>query len=328
MHDLRQFFDRESLCPHSAILDRLRLLTSAQQERCGIIGNSDETAATPSRLQFFYLNAAYPAPCTGNITSWRVCYYEPDTLDISGSYWATYAVYRRNSGNSVRYVRVSEMFRAIRTVTNFISVEKADGEIAQGGFNCYGDSINSPLTIQAGDILGVCVFTPDNSFGINRFPLDVIGEASGESLLQMIGTSGCSREDIPSDISANQFLTLNSRRLHIYANIGKLCESHSNHVLVSISITQHTIMHLLVLIEVEPATIPSISIAAATTTIRVTGIEFQTITGSTLATTESVSARSMETTSDIVYDTEGTRLKSKSMHTDEGTKGTITTMCT
>ena len=313
-----------NLCVHTVLY-----LTSAQQERCGIIGNSDETAATPSRLQFFYLNAAYPAPCTGNITSWRVCYHGPDTLDISGSYWATYAVYQRNSGNSVRYVRVSEMFRAIRTVTNFISVEEADGEIAQGGFNCYNDSINSPLTIQAGDILGVCVFTPDNSFGINRFPLDVIGEASGESLLQMTGTSDCSREDIPSDIdiSANQFLTLNSRRLHIYANIGKLCESHSNHVLVSISITQH-IMHLFVLIEVEPATIPSISIAAATTTIRVTGIEFQTITGSTLATTESVSACSMETTADIVYDTEGTRLKSKLMHTDEGTKGTITTMCT
>ena len=221
MHDLRQFFD--NLCVPTVLY-----LTSAQQERCGTIGNSNESAATPSRVQFFYLNAANPAPCSGNITSWRVCYYGPAIVDNSGSYWATYAVYQRTeSSSSVHYVRVSGMFRAVRTVERLVSTDQlVDGVIVQGGFNCYDDTIDagdSPLTIQAGDILGVCVFTPDNTFmSINRFPLHVVGEASGESLLQM-GASGCSKEDIPSDIPANQLLTLNSKRLHIYANIGKLC---------------------------------------------------------------------------------------------------------
>ena len=207
-------------------------LTSAQQENCGFIGNNNETAAKPSRAQLFLLNTAHPAPCTGNVTSWRVCYYGPDSVNRAGSYWATYAVYRRTgSGSTTRYVRVSEIFRAIRTVAAFTITPDVDGEIAQGGFNCYTDSIDvgdSPLTIQDGDMLGACVFDPDGDILVEndidlliRLPLDVVGEASGESLSQM-GTAGCSTDDIPSEIPTNQLSTLNSRRLHVYASIGKL----------------------------------------------------------------------------------------------------------
>ena len=198
--------------------------TSAQQEQCGSIGNSDETAATASRTQMFYLDTANAAACTGNITSWRVCYYGPDSVNNRGNYWATYAVYRMmGSGDSVRYIRVSGMFSAVRTIAIFVSVDPvADGEITEGGFNCYDDAIDSPLTIQAGDILGACVFDPDDiQLIITRLPLDVVGEANGESLLQM-GTSDCSRTDILSDVPANQLSPINSRRLHIYASIGKL----------------------------------------------------------------------------------------------------------
>ena len=202
-------------------------LTLAQQESCGPIGNSDETAATPSRAQRFYLNTADPAPCTGNITSWRVCYYGPDDVDNDrGSYWAMYAVYRKmGSGDNVRYEKVSEMFRAVRTIQRFTSDDMVDGEIVEGGFNCYDDSIdtgNSPLTVQAGDIPGACVFDPGtDTFIVNRLQLDIVGEASGQSLLQM-DTSGCSTVAIPSNIPANQLSTQSSRRLHLYANIGKL----------------------------------------------------------------------------------------------------------
>ena len=155
-----------------------------------------------------------------------MCYYGPDSVNSIGSYWATYAIYRRiGSGSNTRYVRVSEMFSAVRTISRFTSDPVVDGEIAQGGFNCYDDVIDasvSPVTIHAGDILGTCVFDPqDILFIVTRLPLDVVGEASGGSLLQM-STAECSREYIPSDISANQLSTLTSRRLHIYANIGIL----------------------------------------------------------------------------------------------------------
>ena len=209
-------------------------LSSAQQEHCGSIGNDNETAATLSRSQFFYLNTANPANCTGNVKGWRVCYYGPEIIDRAGSYWATYAVYRRVRSQTedksiTLYTRVSEIFSAIRTVSRFTDEPIADGEIEQGGFNCYTDSIDaddSPLTIQAGDILGACIFNPEDMQSppvVNRFPLHVVGETStGETLLQM-DTAGCTREAIPSDIdiSSKQLSILNSKRLHIYANIGK-----------------------------------------------------------------------------------------------------------
>ena len=209
--------------------------SSAQPtEQCsGLIGsNATERASTPSRAQLFYLNVANPAPCTGSITSWRVCYYGPDDIPSNSlvNYWATYAVYRRKeTGSNAHYIRVSDIFRAARTNLYPLNLPQIDGEILEGGFHCYTDALDeddSPLAIQAGDILGACVFDPDGDIVILdadvkiTLPLDVVGEASGESLLQT-STAGCSRFDLPSDIPANQLTPLNSRRLHIYANIGK-----------------------------------------------------------------------------------------------------------
>ena len=94
-----------------------------------------------------------------------MCYYGPDNVDDRGSYWATYAVYRRRRNSDIgnfSYERVSEMFRAIRTVVRYTTADIVDGEIVEGGFNCYNDSIdtgNSPLTVQAGDILGCLLYT-------------------------------------------------------------------------------------------------------------------------------------------------------------------------
>ena len=125
------------------------------------------------------------------------------------------------SGDNVRYERVSEIFRAVRTVQMFTSDDVVDGEIVEDGFNCYDDSIdvgNSPLTIQAGDILGACVFDPEDinflGFVVNRLQLDIVDIASGQSLLQM-DTTGCTMEAIPSNITANQLSTQNLSLIHI-----------------------------------------------------------------------------------------------------------------
>ena len=209
--------------------------SSAQPEQCSDSIGSDATeiGSTPSRAQLFYLNVANPAPCTGSITSWRVCYYGPDDVPSNSlvNYWATYAVYRRTgNGTNTSYIRVSEIFRATKTNLNLGNFLEIDGEISEGGFHCYTDSLDeddSPLTIQAGDILGACVFDPDGDIVILdadvkiTLPLDVVGEASTGELLLRTSTAGCSRFDLPSDIPANQLIPLDSRRLHIYANIGK-----------------------------------------------------------------------------------------------------------
>ena len=197
---------------------------SAQDTQCGSIGNSNsESEAKDRRDRRFYLDVNNPATCTGSITSWRVCYYGPDEVDENGVYLATYAVYRRmGAGN---FERVSETFRAIRSTSNS-AVVGVDGVVQAGGFSCYDDSINvgtSPLTIQAGDVLGACVFDPEDE---NIFQLDVVGDTGGgspESLLRM-NTNGCGNvwnSPLPSSVLTNSLSNRNSRRLHIHANIGR-----------------------------------------------------------------------------------------------------------
>ena len=202
----------------------------AQNVCPGPIGNSNESRGTERREQMFYLNTANPAPCTGNITSWRVCYYGPENnglLNGLRSYWATYAVYRMvGSGRDGRYERVSEIFRAVRATRLLINRDISsdiDGVI-QGGFNCYEDSIDigeSPLTVQAGDVVGACVFDPVDQPRMNRRQLGVVGNVNGVSLLAMTA-GGCALDSIPSNISVNDLSMVKSTTLHLYANVGML----------------------------------------------------------------------------------------------------------
>ena len=200
------------------------------QDTCGPIGSSDVRDTDDRRARKFYLNIADPAPCTGYVTSWRVCYYGPDdNIDeesrVQRSYWATYAVYRSmGAGGNKRYVRVSEMFKAVRATTvpstsYRLDAEVIDGRMQQDGFVCFNDAVdNPPLLVQAGDFVGACVFRPEDGNSFTRRQLDVVGESDGGLLLQM-STFGCSIDTIPSNIYDYELFTINRRRLHIYANI-------------------------------------------------------------------------------------------------------------
>ena len=200
------------------------------RDNCGPLGNNDKNELTPVRDRAFYLNTANPAPCSGSITNWSVCYYGPNTASVLTSYWATFAVYRkRGSGSFESYERVSKVLHAIRAHSFLASYETAghiDGEIQTGDFNCYSNSMDastSPLMVQAGDVLGACVFDPEdiiNNLFVRR-QLDIVGQISGESLLGM-GTSGCTIDALPTSIAANLLLPYHSRRLHLYADIGTL----------------------------------------------------------------------------------------------------------
>lgn len=198
---------------------------------CGQIGSSDEDALTPVMAQLFYLNTANPAPCSGNITSWRVCYYGPDDVQFA-SYWATYAVYRRiGSGSNEHYEKVSGFYRAV-TANRLLSIidttNTVDGEIQAEGFTCYDDYIDngdSPITIQAGDVLGACIFDPVDASTFDRFPLNIVGQSSTGQYLLRMSSSACTRETLPTTIPSDQLSTISSRRLHLYANIGKTTRS-------------------------------------------------------------------------------------------------------
>ena len=154
-----------------------------------------------------------------------MCYYGPsEELDSDDrfSYWATYAVYRKmGSGADEHYKSVSQLFSAIKATRNLVQADRngiTDGVI-QLGFNCYDDPITMPLTVQAGDVLGACVFNPQDERSFTRRQLDVVGRANGESLLRM-GSGGCSTTALPTSVQASQLSTVDTRRLHLYAKIG------------------------------------------------------------------------------------------------------------
>ena len=196
------------------------------QSICGPIGNNNtETQLTAARDRRFYLNTANPATCSGTVSSWTVCYYGPSSID-DASYWATYAIYRRNdSGGQEHYERVSRIFSAVR-INNLLALfDPEDGGIQQGGFVCYNDSTgDTSVTVQAGDVIGVCIFNPDNELLFRRHQLDIVDEQSGlgESLLGLSESQSaarCSMDSIPGVILRNVLLVHNDRRLHLYANI-------------------------------------------------------------------------------------------------------------
>jgi hypothetical protein len=188
--------------------------------------------------RMFYLNTANPALCSGHITNWRVCYYGPNSTSNSfafaRSYWATYSIYRKvGTGIDERYIRVSEIFKAVRgsRFARFREGNVLDGPI-RSGFGCYTDSLDtaeaSSVTVQAGDVIGACVFNPVNNRFLNRRQLDVVGETrsrhSGNSLLALPVTDECSMDTLPSNIPSSQLSVINSKRLHIYANNMGMCK--------------------------------------------------------------------------------------------------------
>ena len=162
------------------------------------IGNTNETEVTPSKAHLlYYLDTENPATASGNITSFRVCYYEPKNFTNKTSrvvYRAVYAIYRKISNNSrycssESYVRVSESFSA--TVSMCISSLPLKGtrdqHIAEG-FNCYDDVLDKGdstafLTVEQRDILGACIVHPRDFRNTTRGQLDIVGEESGHSLM-------------------------------------------------------------------------------------------------------------------------------------------------
>ena len=196
--------------------------------QCGLIGNSNETQVSAIRDEMFYLDVEHPAPCAGKVTSWTVCYYGPDDVRDNRIYWALYAIYRRNvSQNGDHYERVSDTFAAVRSGEDFLNGRIVDGGIVAGEFNCYNDTIDngdSSLTVEAGDVLGACVFDPlDAGNEVVRRQLDIVGEVVGESLLEMNDDecifTGRDRE-IPLSVERSELSPTSSRRLHLYAIIG------------------------------------------------------------------------------------------------------------
>ena len=169
-----------------------------------ILGTNDETPYTADRSMRLYLNTAAPAPCNGTINGWRYCFYNPDNVNDNQDYKTTFAVYR---AVGMGYQRVSNVIVVSRSGRNI-------GALSQS-FNCFNINVGD-FTIEAGDIVGGCVYDPTRG---DR-QLDIVGQnAAGYSLMQMNDVSECTRNSLPLSISSSQLSILDSTILHVYAKI-------------------------------------------------------------------------------------------------------------
>ena len=185
------------------------------------LGTDDKREFTAARDHSFYLNTAHPAVCSGTIRSWRYCYYVPsvvnDTIDV---YRTSFAVYRRmmDSSGSYTYGRVSRVFSIRELREDLVNVHNSS-------FVC-GIYDENDFTIEAGDLVGACIFDPIDNEANSRFrsQLDIVGEAiiaSGYPLLRMTDVSECAvgLNRLPSSIPHNMLSVVESRVLHLYAYI-------------------------------------------------------------------------------------------------------------
>ena len=104
----------------------------------------------------------------------------------------------------------------MRTTVSFVDDADCD-EMNQIGFNCYTDSIDagdSLLMIRSGDIIGACVFDPEDGNLFTRCELNIVGEVSagqGESLMRSDIDIHCTMDDIHSSIRLNDLRGRNNR---------------------------------------------------------------------------------------------------------------------
>ena len=181
------------------------------------LGTNDERELTAARDLSFYLNTAHPAVCSGTVRSWRYCYYVPSVInDTIDNYRTSFAVYRRmmDSSGLYAYGRVSRVF-SITETKELVNVHNSS-------FVCGILDVND-FTIEAGDLVGACIFDPIDT-GRVRSQMDIVGEAiieSGYSLLRMSDVSACAvgLNRLPSNISNNMLSIVGSRVLHLYADI-------------------------------------------------------------------------------------------------------------
>ena len=184
---------------------------SAQPTQCGTVGHDLQSSQTRLTDLRFYLNSQNPAPCSGNVTTWRYCYYSPDVT--ATEYRAPFGIYRLDGSD---YELVSEMF--------FITIP--DDDIGSNSFTCR--TFTAPVTaIQNGDVVGACVHDViRGNFGGTRAHLNLAGGNANGYSVQFADTSNsrCNRGvdvSVPNSVSQDVLLSLSSTVLHLYADIGE-----------------------------------------------------------------------------------------------------------
>ena len=206
----------------------LQLVVSGEQ--CGTIGYTDQDDHGSSD-DAFYLNRGDGsiAGCSGMVTSVNFCVdgAQNDDSNSDEMYMATFAIYRLDGAT---YRNVSSAIAVKVTESHLQSVFGAN--FGSSSFGCSSFTLNSPLPIEAGDALGVCVFNPSNAHRLN-----LVGGFSGSGVMDgdlwRIRVGSGSSHTAPAsctEITVPEIVTLSdsdtdassNRAVYLFANIGNL----------------------------------------------------------------------------------------------------------
>ena len=212
------------------------------EDFCGQIDDDlDNTTELHGTTGILYLHS--PA-CTGNITSWRVCYREPkDSLSDNELYSVKYAVYRRFSDTQSCYInQVSTDLNFTFTFNNITTYHRSDPdeengvrdqcsenghEYSEGILRCFNKRLETPL-VQNDDIIATCVLRGiadhEDSKIMHVLRLNIYNRIEGQSIAEsdvlLPDIDTCQRNaSLPIMIDLSQFSPVKLRRLNLSANM-------------------------------------------------------------------------------------------------------------
>ena len=181
------------------------MVVSVQGQTCGVIGTDHENEDFDAdRTHGFYLNTQDPAPCDGTVDKFKYCYFRHNSLGaiFTDSFAFKFAVYRETSLGS--YSPVSETFIAVR-----------ESNIADA-FDCLIYPVSNQIQIQAGDVIGACIYDPPGG----RRETFVVGQHAGaDRYLMTTSTPECDDSTLPDHVSS--LASVNSQVLLISADISE-----------------------------------------------------------------------------------------------------------
>ena len=177
----------------------------SQEPSCPVFGT--ELAATRSMdrstSEGLIMNFDNPALCTGTVTSWRYCYYNPvnTSFDFQISFGVKLLVYRRM--NDGLYDVVPNSIYAVQLKFNELMV-----------FECRTVTLNrnQQFQVQSNDIIGGCIIR-NTTFN----PLFIVGNINTGDAYQL--NSPCTEEMLQS-VNTENLTRLSGNTLHLSAVIG------------------------------------------------------------------------------------------------------------
>ncbi len=228
---------------HYAVLVLQQLVSGQQCGTVGRVGSTRNGTMENRAANEFYIDRGNRAGCAGMITSFSYCFHQPPaTAPLATEYLTTVAVYRPASTNANEniFTVVSSPITIQKSAVEF-QTELNAATNTNFAFACSVFNLLQPVPMATGDVLGVCVFDPDDTTsGVTTYRLDIVSRAaSGSEDLVRTNTDpsspvGCSATTVPSSFDGGASGTgfSSSRSLHLWANIGKLKQLLFNTVII------------------------------------------------------------------------------------------------